>query len=495
MAVQDKPCLPQWLPAYPRHRRDIEGLEDGIDADYVATGDRRAEIHRLAVYEDQVDLGVRYAERFDQMFDRLMALEGVVEGGHAALGRQKVVQFGIEPEARLHDLILDQAAIIMYPMPAPLRALAVRGPFRGPSGYDHHVREFVRELHRRGVSVELSDQPGWTAAKLPDEARDPWFDTLSRDVGARVMLHFTTPQYAFPQPGLRNVNFTMFEATRIPAVWVGCHRAHDAVILPAESSRRAWIASGVPAGKIRMCPLGIDPARFSASVAPLEIGLERRTRFLNVSELSQRKNLQGLLRAWLKATTPQDDAVLVMKTGAWTPGAAARFQESLVQGQRELGKRLADAAPVVILREILSDSDMPRLYAAATHYWSMSFGEGWDQAMMEAAASGLQLIAPAHSAYLTYLDAASATLLPCREIPVVFPGDAATAALFRDACWWEPDEDSAVAAIRAAIENTGPAKASPRDRILNEFTWDKATARLIGILSEFDRPRRKLWFF
>ena len=373
-------------------------------------------------------------------------------------------------------------------------SLAVRGPFRGPSGYDHHVREFVRAMHRQGVAIELSDQPGWTAVKLPDTARDPWFESLNQPVAARIVLHFTTPQYAYAWPEMRNANFTMFEADRIPAEWVECHQRHDLVILPTESSREAWIRSGVPERKIRMCPLGVDANRFSGCVEPLDLKLDRRIRILNVSELSPRKNLSGLLRAWIRATTRKDDAVLLMKTGGWTSGATARFEAEIVQVEQQLGKKLSDAAPVVFLREVLADDNMPRLYRTATHYMSVSFGEGWDQTMIEAAASGLRLIAPAHSAYLTYLDDASATLLPSREVPVEFPGDTATAALFQNAQWWKPDEDAAVAAIVAAIEGRDLDKASPRERILNEFSWAKAAARLIEILSDMDRPRWRRWF-
>ena len=64
----------------------------------------------------------------------------------------------------------------------------------------------------------------------------------------------------------------------------------------------------------------------------------------------------------------------------------------------QLGKSLADAAPVQIVQRIFADAEMPGLYAAATLYISLSFGEGWDQAMVEASAGGLRLIAPDHSA-------------------------------------------------------------------------------------------------
>jgi glycosyltransferase involved in cell wall biosynthesis len=383
-----------------------------------------------------------------------------------------------------------------------LTALSVRGPFRGPSGYDHHVREFVRELDRQGVAVELQDLPRWTAVKLPDTLRDAWFDSLDRPIDSNIVLHFTTPQYAIPCSGKRNVNFTMFEATRIPREWVRQNRRHDLVILPTESSRQAWVRSGVSEERIRICPLGIDAARYSTPVEPLDLVLQDgtpvsryRVRFLNVSELGGRKNLPGLLCAWMAATHPRDDAILMLKTGAWSPGTMEMFQWQLRVCEKKAGKKLSEAAPVLFVRDIYRDADMPRLYAAASHYISTSFGEGWDQAMMEAAASGLRLIAPAHSAYTAYLDSASATLLTSREVPAAFWGEPATAALFQGANWWEPDESEAVASIRAALQGTDGDKVSPRQRILAEFTWAKATERLIQILSEIDSPPRRRWFF
>lgn len=380
----------------------------------------------------------------------------------------------------------------------PLRTLIVRGPFRGPSGHDHHIREFVRELHRQGIGIQLFDLPQWTAAKLPPALRDDWFDSLKEQVEANIVLHFTTPHYALPCRGKRNANFTMFEASRIPPQWVRQSRQHELVILPTESSREAWIRSGAPEERIRLCPLGVDPARYAQGVEPLELSLSDgtpvfsyRTRFLNISELGPRKNLPGLLRAWIRATDPRDDAVLIFKTGAWVPGAAEMFDAQVATLQKQVGKQLNEAAPVLFLRRMLGDAEMPRLYTAATHYISMSFGEGWDLAMMEAAAAGLRLIAPAHSAYTAYLDSSTARLLPSREVRAAFRGDSATAALFRDANWWEPDEQEAIASIREAIEDRDRPAASARQRILNDFTCEKAVARLIQILGEINRPVRR----
>jgi glycosyltransferase involved in cell wall biosynthesis len=156
---------------------------------------------------------------------------------------------------------------------------------------------------------------------------------------------------------------------------------------------------------------------------------------------------------------------------------------------------LADAAPVHFIHDLFSDAEMPRLYAAATHYISMSYGEGWDQAMVEAAAGGLQLIAPNHSAYTAYLDSSVAALIPSREVPAVFEDGRDLAILFQNANWWQPDEDAAAALVRASIDGTDGAKASARDRILREYTWEKATRRLIALLSgaEARNRRRPFW--
>jgi glycosyltransferase involved in cell wall biosynthesis len=136
---------------------------------------------------------------------------------------------------------------------------------------------------------------------------------------------------------------------------------------------------------------------------------------------------------------------------------------------------------------LLSDAEMPGLFAAATHYWSMSHGEGWDQPMIEAGAAGLRLIAPRHSAYLAYLDSSVAQLVPSRGEPV----DAAAAPwmipLFEDARWWTPDPDAAGAALRNALDGRDEPAASLRDRLAREFTWERAAARLIEIMSELHR--------
>jgi glycosyltransferase involved in cell wall biosynthesis len=297
------------------------------------------------------------------------------------------------------------------------------------------------------------------------------------------------PHQLTSRVGMVNVNFTMFEASRVPDFWISGNHGQCMTVVPEESSRRCWLASGMPAELLRVCPLGIDPELFSGDAEPLslrdpagELVTDRRVRFLNLSEIVPRKNLEGLLRAWLVATSRDDNAILILKLRSELPEDHAALRDAMTRLELEESKSYDKAAPVIFYNDLLSDEDMPRVYATATHYISMSHGEGWDLPMMEAAASGLLLIAPDHTAYRTYLDPSVATLIPSHEVPSAVPGEHGI--LFTGANWWEPDRDAAVEAIRDAIRGFDRPIASPRDFVLGHWTWEHATARLIEILSE-----------
>ena len=369
-------------------------------------------------------------------------------------------------------------------------ALTVRGPYKGAGGHDRHVREFVRHLAQRGIRQQLVDVPEWGSAALPPGCRDPWFDTLGAPVAAHAVLHFCMPHQVRPARGRLNVNYTMFEADRLPENWVRHNMSHDLVIVPTASSRDAWTASGFPAARIRLCPLGVDVDRFHPGVEPLPLSdrqgrpvREYRTRVLNVSEISPRKNLLALLRVWLRTTARDDDAILIVKLGRFPPGGAVRLMRDLDATLRAIGKTREESAPVLFSDQILSDADMPRLFAAATHYWSMSHGEGWDQPMVEAGATGLGLIAPMHSAYTAYLDASVAKMIPAHLVPARADGGGSVGPLFEGMQWWDPDESAAADAVREAVRGDH-ASPTARARIAADLTWEHATTRLLTILDE-----------
>ena len=388
------------------------------------------------------------------------------------------------------------AAADRTPARAEARRLKVVGPYKGGSGYDRLTRAFVREFVRQGVRLELRDLPEWSSP-LPEHAYSV-FDRFAAPVGAETALHFTVPHLAKPAPELRNVNYTMFEAERIPPSWVDLAQAHALIALPTEAALRAWADSGVPASKLRVCPLGVDDELLHGSAEPADLATPDgrpvasfRSRFLHIAELRRRKNHLGLLRAWMNATHRDDDAVLILKVSMSQERVLPQFQEDVFEMQRRSGRSFRDAAPVVVLADHLPDDMIRSLYAAATHYVSLSHGEGWDLPMMEAAVSGLALIAPAHSAYLTYLREEEAYFIPAALGPARFDGKLTPedAMLFHGLRWWHPDEGAAAAVIRSIVRGTAPAKRSAKERIAADYSWEKAGAALLAAIGELPALR------
>ena len=371
-----------------------------------------------------------------------------------------------------------------------IRQLDVIGPVRGPSGYDRHTREFVRQFVALGVDVRLTNLDGWSS-DLPPHMRETWFDELRRPTEADTLLHFAMPPQLALRPGARNVNYTMFEAHRIPGAWVDAARRCDLVVVPTRAAREAWTASGVAGERVRVAPLGVDGEFFSAARGsePLPLVtadgrpvMEFHTRFLNVGELRPRKNQLGLLRTWLQATEPGDDAVLILKCPA-VPHMVDQFVSDIRAHERAAGRTLATAAPVALLPVLLSEDQMCSLYATATHYISMSHGEGWDQPMMEAAVAGLHLVAPRHTAYLEYLGDGDAAFIDASLGPAEFPGltGIEDQVFFDGLAWWHPDERAAAEIIREAIDGRC-APPPPSARLAATYTWEAAARELLRAL-------------
>jgi glycosyltransferase involved in cell wall biosynthesis len=382
------------------------------------------------------------------------------------------------------------------------RSLIISGHYRRPTGYGCHIRELVRALDKLGIRVQLADLATGSLGALPEDKRDPWFDTLKRPVSSGVILHICLPHQAKIVEGILNVNATTFETTRIPETWANLSMNQDLIILPTDSSKQAWLASGIPEEHLRLCPYGVDSNRFHPGVEPLELGrrrgrrvLEYKARFLNVSDFISvpRKNILGMLRVWIKTTSANDDAILIVKLSGyryqwWRPD---RFRQALSAIEREVGKSRRKAAPVVFYDQVLTESQMPSLYAAATHYWSMSYGEGWDFAMIEAGATGLHLIAPEHSAYTDYLDESVAQMIPSKRVPADFNGGKGLGELFAGSEWWKPDEEAAADLVRQGVKTAGAGLPTARARIANEFTWEQSAKCLVKILEELHERHGK----
>lgn len=153
-------------------------------------------------------------------------------------------------------------------------------------------------------------------------------------------------------------------------------RDSAAVVANSEGLRRTALAN-LPGFDVRVIPNGVDTARFTPAPTPPLAG---PLRLLFVGRLSPQKNLPTLLDA-LHRLPPGVDWQLTLAGDG--PDRAAL--ESLA-GQLSLRERLH-------FRGWVARPDLPALYRAADLFVLPSWDEGMPNAMLEAMASGLPVLA------------------------------------------------------------------------------------------------------
>lgn len=362
-----------------------------------------------------------------------------------------------------------------------LDGIVVRGPFSVLSGYGDLAQRFVRQMAGQGAALRLL---GLTGA----ESWRPSEGYADAPIRPHAALSFLTPLLVEPIPGVPTVNYTMFEGTRIPESWARANAAHDLVVVPTESSRQAWLEAGHPDDRLKVCPPGIhvhpgdeaDPPRNILAPSGRPIA-DYRVRILNISDFIARKNIDGLLRVWLRATNASDDAILILKLGKGGPTLKQEFAHLLQQTARVVGRRFEEAAPIAALMGRYDEAGISTLYQLATHYWSMSHGEGWDLPMTRAGAKGLGLIAPRNSAYTTYLNDDIAHLIPCTIGPACMPYSDAIYPPFQGIDWWHPDEDFAASCLTSILINKDK-RTHHGSRFIKEFNWRSKAIKLLEYL-------------
>ncbi len=98
--VGDEARHAQRLRAHAQQRRDVEAFEHRIDADAIAVAHAIPEAHRDAVGDDQLDLGVRHADRLDRVLHRRRTRASELELAPPPLRRHEIVQLLIKPKTR-----------------------------------------------------------------------------------------------------------------------------------------------------------------------------------------------------------------------------------------------------------------------------------------------------------------------------------------------------------------------------------------------------------
>jgi glycosyltransferase involved in cell wall biosynthesis len=280
------------------------------------------------------------------------------------------------------------------------------------------------------------------------------------------------PSFDAPSQG-PFVLYQPWEFGAVPASWVEQIRRNvDEVWVPSESTRQAFLASGLAPELVHVVPNAVDLERFSPQADRREI-VSAGTVFLFVGGAIHRKGIDVLLAAYGRAFSAEDDVCLVVKSfGGQTVYRGMGAEDQIVRFAQAPG-----APRVVLLADDVPYADLPALYRGADVLVQPYRAEGFCLPALEALACGVPVVVTAGGPTDEFVDDGCAWLIPSSQVPLP-PGSLAPELVpAGEGFMLEPDLDALVDVLREAADPVAREGKAARARSYAErFPWERAAA-------------------
>jgi len=355
-------------------------------------------------------------------------------------------------------------------------AINWEGTFADLGSLSHVNRELTRELERQsGVQLQRTETERGTPMPhgSTTRVRGNGVPRSSISGNSLTVRHAWPPWFDRPASGAL-VMIQPWEFGALPLDWVRGFANVDELWVPSEYVRRVYLDSGIPAGKVRVLPNGIDPARFRPDAPPLPLPTRKTFKFLFVGGTIERKGADLLLETYLENFTANDDVCLVIKDfGGQGVYAGQTLAERIKRAQETPG-----APEVVHFTDDLSPEQIAGLYTACDCLVHPYRGEGFALPVLEAMACGRPVIVTAGGATDDFATDEFAFRVPAWRRPI----DGKVGGLTLAGRGWllEPERDALAVRMRWVLAHRDEARARGRaasEHVRREWTWKKS-ARL-----------------
>ena len=337
-----------------------------------------------------------------------------------------------------------------------MKKVLLRGPVLTQSGYGVHCRQIARWLlSKNNIDLKFQATPwgdtpwlvnpdyqGGLVGRIMDRTVDPTGTKF--DVSVQLQL----PNEWDPNIASYNVGVSaLVETDKCNPAWVSAANRMDRVIVPSKHAADCLTASGEVTK-----PLSVIPESFSDSVlVPQKTDIFDFSTSFNFllfgqltgnSPVNDRKNIYNTVK-WFCETFANDPEVgLVIKTNS---GRNTMIDQKVVTGilSSIIHQCRRGAFPRIhLLHGELSDDEVAALYRhpKIKAYISLTRGEGYGLPTLEAAASGLPVIATGWSGHMDYLNVGKFINVGYRLVDV-HPSRIDGSIFVKGSKWAEPSED------------------------------------------------------
>ena len=385
----------------------------------------RMAVWRKYLVEDE-DPPVLDEWRWNQMLTALRGEIGARFGSDAEQAQRHLADFQqlkCEHTARVQARFYRLAGKpVGSPAPVDGTPAVWTGAVEDASSYASELRSFAQALTAAGTPPRLEEVRWSTANKDLPAADAALLQALKNsplpEPGSYVRVRHTEPIFFWPDPLARAVvGRTMFWTDRLPPRWAERCNLADAVWVPSDFQREAFLRGGVDEAKLRVLPGCIDVQRFGPQLAPADLGTGRGFNFLSMGEWSLRKGWDMLVSAFAQEFAATEDVALVLMLRATAQADTATIQRDI---QQLIGSAVGQKAvcPIRVTVGLQPHEWLPSIYRGAQAYVQPSRGSAGGRCLLEAMASGLPTIATAWGSNLEWMDDSNSFLVRAEEVDV-----------------------------------------------------------------------------
>lgn len=352
-----------------------------------------------------------------------------------------------------------------------------RANFFDTTGFSQAARGLVLGLDALGVNVKIENMD----FRLPRVELDPQVQkkleallTRNKENNFISISHSPPNLFTKKKPHI-SVGYTYMETSQMVSTYLDQCNEMDGIWVPSRHNFHYIKKSGVtvPVNLVRQ---GIQIE--NKNLNPAQEGVFT---FLSIFQWSPRKGYDLLLRAFFEEFNKNEDVILVIKTNKMGWGKnlqpyvldeIEKFRISISHGKQ--------TAPVHVITDLLSQSQMHELYKKSNAFVLPSRGEAVGLPYLEAGGFGLPVIATRWGGQTDFLEEENSYLIDYQLVPI--PEKWYTGFYNKGQWWAEPDLHDLKKKMRHVYNNYQEAQKKGellKMEIANEYNWEKAGSDVI----------------